>query len=288
MPKPIKYFRFREEVNRLISKYYGAEVSESKMEIIESKFTEYSAKDNYDIFVSVASGDWMQDFKVSKEDLLRFVRKPRAVVKIEKLSLYTEANDALSKLYYEVVEPDENGIIHDCPKVSKTFRITTDMFRIKEEGLTCIEEKIKNDYQIQPQKPQSNEIIRFPTPDGAKWTDVEITFIDNEYVKIKIKDEIKKRIHYSEIGFKDKRSGKPTKLWRETLRFFAFTEGIITFTHINNKLTQQVSVDDVKRLNKQLCSCFGILNNPIKHYRDKGKSEGYKTTFIIKDESCRE
>jgi len=152
-----KEYRFGEVVKELIIDNYGTEVSVSETKVIESKLIEYAAKGNYDIYVSVACGDWVQDFKVTSEDLLRFVRKPRSVVKIEKLFLYTEANDALGNLYHEVVESDEYGIIHDCPKVSKTFRITTDMFRILEEDIPLLKEKIKN-YNLLDLKVKQGEI----------------------------------------------------------------------------------------------------------------------------------
>ena len=87
------------------------------------------------------------------------------------------------------------------------------------------------------------------------------------------------------MGLKHKTAAKATKLWAKTLRSFALTYGVITFDHIRNKLTEPVSKDDVKRLNKKLCDYFNISGNPIKHYKYAGKSEGYKTAFNIKDDT---
>jgi hypothetical protein len=126
MPKPVKYCRFREVVKDMI----GTEVSESETKVVESKLIEYAANHNYDIYVTVVCCDWSQEFRLTKEDLLRFKRTPRAKVNIEKLRIYTMASNTFSDYYYEMVEPDENGIIHDCPSVSKTTRITTDEFLV--------------------------------------------------------------------------------------------------------------------------------------------------------------
>ena len=55
-------------------------------------------------------------------------------------------------------------------------------------------------------------------PSGTKWTDIEITFIDNDHVNIKVKnkkgeDIIKSGVHYSQMGFKHETSPKKIKLW---------------------------------------------------------------------------
>lgn len=139
---------------------------------------------------------------------------------------------------------------------------------------------------------------RFPTPPDSKWSDVEITFIDGEHVNIKVKDDIKSGVHYSQMGFKHETAIKHIQLW-DTLRTFAFANGIITPRFdTKGKLIKPVSSDDVKRLRKKLKSYFDISGSPIPRY-DKGtyikkedggkefiKGEGYKTSFVIKDDSA--
>ena len=146
-------------------------------------------------------------------------------------------------------------------------------------------------------KVKTKETTPFPTPQDSKWSDIEITFIDNEHVNIRVKDIVKSGVHYSQMSFKHKTAPKEIKLW-ETLRIFAIANGTITPQIIEkNRVRKLVSVDDVKRLRVKLKSYFGINDNPIPSY-DKGKytkkedggsefikGEGYKTSFIIKDES---
>ncbi len=133
--------------------------------------------------------------------------------------------------------------------------------------------------------------------------DVEITFIDNEHVNIKVKNKKSEDItmsgvHYSQMGFKHATSSKKIKLW-DTLRFFALTNGIIIPKYVNNgKLIKTVTTDDIKRLRKKLKSYSGISENPIPPY-DKGSyiekddcskefvaGEGYKTKFSIRDDTA--
>lgn len=144
---------------------------------------------------------------------------------------------------------------------------------------------------------KTKEATPFPTPQDAKWSDVEITFVDSEYVNIKVKDNIKSGVHYSQMGFKHATAPKEIKLWK-TLRLFAIANGIIIPKFgTKGELIKTVSGDDVKRLRLKLKSYFGISGTPIPPY-DKGKyinkkeggkehieGEGYKTIFVIKDET---
>jgi len=153
----------------------------------------------------------------------------------------------------------------------------------------------KEDVVAEPD--EKKEVVCFPVPPDTKWTDVEITFIDNDHVNIKVKDVIKSGVHYSQVGFKHETAPKKIQLW-DTLRVFALKNGLITPEHSDTgKLIKRVGTDDVKRLRKKLQICFGISDNPIPPY-DKGKytkkedgdkefikGEGYKTSFAIKDDS---
>jgi|APSaa5957512535_1039671.scaffolds.fasta_scaffold04582_6 hypothetical protein len=143
-----------------------------------------------------------------------------------------------------------------------------------------------------------SSVTQFPTPIHTKWQEVEIVFIDNEHVNIRAKNIIRSSVHYSQMGFKFEKSMKKLKLW-DTLRLFAMTNGTITPQIIEKgRIIKPVSVDDVKRLRVKLQSYFGISDNPIPKY-DKGKytkkkeggsefieGEGYKTSFVIRDESA--
>ena len=145
MPKPPKYSEFGEVVETLIKEYNRSKVSEFVMMDFESKLIDYVVDSDYGIYVRVPCGKWSEYFEVSDEDLPRFIKDSRVVVKIEKLSLYTEATEALSDIYYEVREPDEYGNYPKCPEIPKEFPISSELFRIKGEDLTDLLEDIKAD-----------------------------------------------------------------------------------------------------------------------------------------------
>jgi hypothetical protein len=140
-------------------------------------------------------------------------------------------------------------------------------------------------------KVQAKEVSPFPTPQSAKWSDVNITFINDYHVNIKVKEVTKNKVHFSKIGFEYRNTGKEIKLWR-TLRTFAFHHGIIPpKMDKQGKLEKIVLPEDVKRLKTKLCYYFGITDKPISYIKGKWikgnyiKAEGYKTAFHIVDES---
>ncbi len=140
-------------------------------------------------------------------------------------------------------------------------------------------------------KVKKEDVVRFPTTPGPKWPDVEITFINDDYVNIKVKKATKNKVHFSEIGFEYRETGKPIKLWK-ILRTFALHNGTIPpKVDKQGELKKIVLPDDVKRLRTKLCTNFKIDDNPISYIKGKWikgnyiKAEGYKTVFHIKDES---
>ena len=143
MPKPIKYLRFREVVKDLINEHYGAEVSKSEMKVIESKLIEYAARGKYEIYVPVPYGGEARDFRMPRGDLLSFVGDPSAVVDIGTLDLYDKANDKLIFEYYEFIKPD-NPDCEDLKEISKTYRISTNLFLIDEEDIPLLAERTKS------------------------------------------------------------------------------------------------------------------------------------------------
>jgi hypothetical protein len=145
MPKPIKYFR--EEVSRLINKYYRTEVSKSEVKDYESKYIEYAANGDFDIYILVVTDGWRDYFKMCSEDLRRFVVRPRGIINMGELKLYTVASEKISFIYYEIIVP-EHGDDGDIPEVPKKGEISTRLFQIKEEDLILLEEVIKRDCQL--------------------------------------------------------------------------------------------------------------------------------------------
>lgn len=111
--------------------------------------------------------------------------------------------------------------------------------------------------------------VPFTTLSGAQWNEVKISFIDDENVKISIRDKIEKK-HYSQIGFKDNRSNnKPVKSWYILLDFRE--KESLKFSQ-NNKSKIEKGIQDLR---KRLRAYFGIQENPI------ALEHGYKPKFEV-------
>lgn len=117
----------------------------------------------------------------------------------------------------------------------------------------------------------------FPTPNGAKWTDLSIKSIDGETVAIKLGDQARRYV-YSEMGMIDGRTKKPTKQW-ELLQLFARHHGILTWQSSGADRKNQKRREI---LSENLKAFFGIEGEPIVLTDDK---KGWRTTFSIDTDS---
>lgn len=123
------------------------------------------------------------------------------------------------------------------------------------------------------------QIIPFQTAPGTKWEQITMRFISNEEARITVKGQ-SSTIHFSEMGFKDRRKGdQPNKLW-ESLLYFAIRKGQIKFGDPKSQQQHDTMKHNVSELRKCLKPYFGIDDDPFYPYT---KKEGYRTKFIIED-----
>jgi hypothetical protein len=110
-----------------------------------------------------------------------------------------------------------------------------------------------------------DEIIHFPTPEGATWADIAIRFVDAHTVSIRCGD-LHRSYHYAEMGFNNRTTGKPNAEW-ELLRSFAKGSGTVRWGDpwASNKLKKRK-----ERLAKGLRQFFGLPANPFLRYDQQG------------------
>jgi tetratricopeptide (TPR) repeat protein len=175
------------------------------------------------------------------------------------------------------------------------------------EGHSSLLEEIKTRYDINPGQKKVKHAKNFPTPYGTNWSEIMLKIFLDGFVRISVKD-IHRFYHYSELGFKDEKTGKPDKQWI-VLEEFARNEGSIswylyrkrhqrtTFTvdksnyenddsalpgpeaHMGRKgegvpyLTKRIQI-----INKRLKEFFGLNTSAFKPYN---KKFGYLANFKI-------
>jgi hypothetical protein len=236
-----------------------------------------------------------KDLKYLEEKLRKYIEESKYyditadLFQIDKIGFNLLKN--LPNCSFGTIENVNGSIYESTEDIAELLKKMTKNVPTKEESDELDESVAKIS------KSKNNQLTD-KIPSGTKWTDIEITFIDNDHVRIKVKDKvIDPSVHYSQMGFKHMTSPKSTRLWK-TLRKFALSNGSITPKYDKDgKLIKTVEVDDIKRLKPKLCDCFGIKGSPMPRY-DKGKNtkkedgnkefikgEGYKTFFSINDES---
>jgi len=118
----------------------------------------------------------------------------------------------------------------------------------------------------------------FPTPDGARWKDVSITFISEHRVQIAVLRVIETR-SYAEMGFEDRRGGggKPDGAW-ERLKVLAKASGRIERPSDFKRPGWPKVEKQVQVIRARLRELFCIAGDPLP-FR---KHIGYEAQFRIK------
>lgn len=113
----------------------------------------------------------------------------------------------------------------------------------------------------------------FPTPAGARWSDLRLRFVDGHTIAVAV-GEVTRVLHYSQIGMADGRNARPTRQW-ELLRAFAQGYGTLTWKSRDADRRNQKRREYLAR---DLKAFFRIDGEPIV-LTDDGK--GWRTVFRI-------
>jgi hypothetical protein len=115
--------------------------------------------------------------------------------------------------------------------------------------------------------------VFFPTPAGAKWSDVRLRFEDGETVAVKV-GAVDRRLTYAQMGMADGRNAKPTKQW-QLLRDLAGGGGLMTWKTPGAERKNQKRIEI---LAKDLIGFFRIPGDPIPITADR---KGWRTAFVL-------
>lgn len=115
--------------------------------------------------------------------------------------------------------------------------------------------------------------VYFPTPPGARWSNVRIGFLDGHRVTVKV-GAVKRTLNYTQMGFVDGRSAEPDVQW-ELLRTFAAGSGTLTWDSSEADRKHQKRKE---LLAQALQAFFRIEGDPIVTSTDGG---GWRTVFAV-------
>ncbi|HMN39711.1 MAG TPA: hypothetical protein PKE29_02630 [Phycisphaerales bacterium] len=118
---------------------------------------------------------------------------------------------------------------------------------------------------------QRTSVPRFPTPTGARWSDVRVRFTDGHTVSITVRDQ-QGTFDYASMGMGVTRTRKPNVQWA-LLFAFAKRRGILDWESGDASPKNQKRRE---RLAERLQAFFGIAGDPI-----TPEGNGWRTLFRI-------
>jgi len=257
------YTLHRHELHKEICSAFGIEHRESKM---ESCVNTWRLGD----FIPLAGMVFPAyiSFPYDREELLETVKhlclfheKPFILICPTREKLYLQAEQLLysRKALYVSLEEElfftQNGEIN-------AHRKSEDIFALLLQTLP---------------EPYKNEPVFFPTPPGAKWTDVHIHFINEQNITVQVK-ECKAALNYFEMGMSSALHKGPIDRWY-FLRSLADGNGAYGWNgaqpSIAKKKQKQLLCEDLRDF-------FRISGEPI--YWDEGH-KAYIANFQIRPDT---
>ena len=195
--------------------------------------------------------------------------------------LFETPNDKRGFIDYRVVPPvfvskDNLGGKEQraaIPDMHQIFGILNQM----NSKLDCLQSSQKPEKDV----PDSPILIDFASRPPQKWSDIELIFVNRDYVRIKIFDKTQK-YYFSELGFKNTRKGDMyNNLWETLIDAFAFCYGEVNHSsNIPPKIKKRLK-SDVNRINKKFRVLFRIEDSPFHNYRTY---KAYKLKCSISEE----
>lgn len=193
----------------------------------------------------------------------------------EILSIFTiyKATAALDFYHNELVFDNDvdNAYLHLPKQVH-----VANLLLVQAKKIAKRQEETKRNVYLQSGKNQSST-----TYSVNKWSDIQISLIDNDTIHIRIHD-VEKKLHYTQMGFKDerKRGCVPKNSWIQ-LQNLILSDGKLN----GYPTAKQAEIEkNISSLRKVLKSHFKINSNPIPYLKTK-EYNGYKAAFKVRNES---
>lgn len=183
---------------------------------------------------------------------------------LHRLFLYLRENS--SDLLFAA--SDKGGMILHICEASATF-----CSRLEKQALELSE--ADNARHTEPSRAQ-NSANSAQDGQSKAWPEIEIAFLSDERIEICSRGE-RKTCNYGELGFEDRRSGKPNRAW-VMLRQLAQSTGELPTANIQGKQLAQVQ-KRIEEIRGKLREHFGIETDPIPF-----NGTDYQVSFKI---SCR-
>ena len=118
--------------------------------------------------------------------------------------------------------------------------------------------------------PQQANVNRRPTT----WDDIEISFLSEQRVQIRVQGELKPSMNYGDLGFDDKRNGNPNQAWY-TLLNLAESNGTLEAGTGRERRNREKRIQEIRNA---LRTHFEIASDRLPF---DSTSKGYRAKFKI-------
>jgi len=116
-------------------------------------------------------------------------------------------------------------------------------------------------------------VVRFNTPAGCSWGDIEIRFLDGHTVSVRAGDR-REVFNYTQMGMASKKNAGPTVLWG-LLQQLAENRGTLAWRSAG---ADRRNPKRIERLGKALKAFFGLAEGPFHKYE---KKTGWRAKFRV-------
>ena len=174
-----------------------------------------------------------------------------------------------------LLQSDISNILEDYAQFIKEMANTS----AKKEPTSSQEsEKLREKIAAEPKSRKRSDksgIKSFPLPEGVQLSEIYLSFISDDTIKVKIRTQSIK-LNYAEIGFRDVRKGSLWDSRWEVLRDdFAQNNGIVSLNTQNTKYDVKMAVYTINKRLKE----FFRTDKKLLFY--DGKAKAYRTKFKI-------
>ncbi len=145
------------------------------------------------------------------------------------------------------------------------------------EALAKRREESKVEDQTSTKSVSASAAIRHQ-PEVRRWEDIEISFLSDERVEIRIGSQIETR-NYAEMGFEDQRTGKPNEAW-SLLKGLAELKGEISRDELSGKHLERFT-KRIERTRRVLRKHFGMTDDPVPYTQGVGYRARFKIQLAV-------
>ena len=186
------------------------------------------------------------------------------------------AGGSLDELQQGIIEDQQRreSLLEHRPEDKASIERFEKQIEIRQSRLSALKDELASSEQVETEVTPTDQVdeprrtnSQFPNPEGLEWNEVSIEFVSNTDVKIRAR-EISADYHFSEMGFKDRRTSKPNKRWL-TLKLCAQHNGQIDWDTLGSVANPTNLKSVVYRLRKDLKVFFGIQADPFFPYRER-------------------